>query len=44
MLHARVVGILVGIAGASLTLIFTETTGVVKKIIKFHKKKEEKIQ
>ena len=29
--HAVVVGIPVGIAGASLTLIFTVTTGVVKK-------------
>ena len=32
--HATVVGISVGIAGASLTLIFTVTTGIVKKIIK----------
>ena len=30
--HATVVGIPVGIAGASLTVIFTVTTGVVKKI------------
>ena len=29
--HATVVGIPVGIAGASLTIIFTVTTGVVKK-------------
>ena len=29
--HATVVGIPVGIAGASLTVIFTITTGVVKK-------------
>ena len=29
--HATIVGIPVGIAGASLTLIFTVTTGVVKK-------------
>ena len=29
--HATVVGIPVGIAGASLTVIFTVTTGVVKK-------------
>ena len=40
--HATVVGIPVGIAGASLTVIFTVTTGLVKKIIKCHKKKEEK--
>ena len=29
--HAAIVGIPVGIAGASLTLIFTVTTGVVKR-------------
>ena len=40
--HATVVGIPVGIAGASLTVIFTVTTGVVKKHIKHHKKKEKK--
>ena len=39
--HATVVGIPVGIAGASLTVIFTMTTGVVK-IIKYHRNKEEK--
>ena len=39
--HATIDGIPVGIAGASLTLIFTVTTGVVKKIIKYHEKKEE---
>ena len=38
---ATVVGIPVGIAGASLTVIFTVTTGVVKKNIKYHEKKEE---
>ena len=37
--HATVVGIPVGIAGASLTVIFTATTGVVKKNIKYHEKK-----
>ena len=31
MSHATVVGIPVGIAGASLTLIFTVTTGIIKK-------------
>ena len=30
--HATIVGIPVGIAGASLTLTFTVTTGVVKKL------------
>ena len=40
--HATVVGIPVGIAGASLTVIFTVMTGVVKKNIKYHEKKEEK--
>ena len=42
--HATIVGIPVGIAGAFLTLIFTVTTGVVKKIIKYYEKKEEKTQ
>ena len=42
--HATVVGIPVGIAGESLTLIFTITAGVVKKIIKYHEKQEEKTQ
>ena len=40
--HATVIGIPVGIAGASLTLIFTVTTGIVTKIIKYQEKKEEK--
>ena len=40
--HATVVGIPVGIAGASLAVIFTVTTAVVKKNIKYHEKKEEK--
>ena len=40
--HATVVGIPVGIAGASLTLIFTVTTGVVKKILSVTKKKKKK--
>ena len=39
--HATVVGIPVGIAEASLTLIFTVTTGVVKKILNITRKKEE---
>ena len=39
--QASVVGILVGIAGASLTLIFTLTTGVVKKLLSVTKKKKK---
>ena len=40
--HASVVGIPVGIAGASLTLIFTVTTCVVKKLLSVPKKKKKK--
>ena len=40
--HATVVGIPVGIAGASLTLIFTITAGVVKTILNIMRKKEKK--
>ena len=40
--HATVVGIPVGIAGASLTLIFTTTTGVVKKLFNITRKKKKK--
>ena len=40
--HATVVRIPVGIAGASSTLIFTVTTGVVKKILKITRKKKKK--
>ena len=40
--HARIVGIPVGIAGASLTLIFTVTTGVVKKLLNIARKKKKK--
>ena len=40
--HATIVGIPIGIAGASLTLIFTVTTGVVKKLLNITRKKEEK--
>ena len=40
--HATVVGIPVGIAGASLTLIFTVTTGVVKKLLNIMRKKKKK--
>ena len=40
--HATVVGIPVGIAGASLTLIFSITTGVVKKLLNITRKKKKK--
>ena len=42
--HATVAGIPAGIAGASLTLIFNVTTGIVKKLLNITKKKEEKTQ
>ena len=44
--HATVVGIPAGIAGASLTLIFTVSTGIVKKlfgVVRKNKKKHNKI-
>ena len=40
--HATIVGIPVGIAGASLTLIFTVKTGVVKKLLNITRKKKKK--
>ena len=40
--HATVVSIPVGIAGASLILIFTVTTGVVKKLLSVTKKKKKR--
>ena len=40
--HATIVVIPVGIAGASLTLIFTITTGVVKKLLNITRKKKKK--
>ena len=40
--HATIVGIPVGIAGASLTLIFTVATGVVKKSLNITRKKKKK--
>ena len=39
--HVTVVGIPVGIAGASLTVIFTVTTGVVKKLLNIMRKKKK---
>ena len=41
--HATVTGIPAGIAGASLTAMFTVTTGVVKRILNITKKKEKNI-
>ena len=40
--HATIVGTPVGIAGPSLTLIFTVTTGVVKKLLNITRKKKKK--
>ena len=40
--HATVVGIPVGISGASLTVIFTVTTGLVKEILNITRKKKKK--
>ena len=40
--HATIVGIPAGIAGASLTLIYTVTTGVVKKLLNITRKKKRK--
>ena len=40
--HATIVGIPAEIAGASLTLIFTVTTGVVKKLLNITRKKKKK--
>ena len=41
--YATVVGIPAGIAGASLTLIFTVTTGVVKTLLNITRKKKKNI-
>ena len=40
--YPTVVGIPAGIAGASLTLIFTVTTGVVKTLLNINRKKKKK--
>ena len=42
MSYATVVGIPVGIAGALLTLIFTITTGIIKKMLNIARKKKMK--
>ena len=41
--YATIVGIPVGIAGASLTLIFTVTTGVVKTLLNITRKKKKRL-
>ena len=40
--HATILGIPVGITGASLTLIFTVTTGVAKKLLNITRRKKKK--
>ena len=40
--HATIVGIPLGIAGESLTLIFTVTTGVVQKLLNITRRKKKK--
>ena len=40
--HATVVGIPIGTAGASLTLIFTISTGVIKSLLQLTKKRRKK--
>ena len=40
--HATIVGIPVGVEGASLTLIFTVTTGVVQNLSNITRKKKKK--
>ena len=42
VLHVTIVGIPIGIAGASLTVIFTVTTGIVKKLLNITRKKKKK--
>ena len=40
--HAAVAGIPVGLAGSSLTVLFSITTGIVKKILNTTRKKKKK--
>ena len=40
--HATVVGIPVCLAGASLTVVFSLTTGIVKKLLRITRKKKKK--
>ena len=42
--HATIVGIPVGIAGFSLTVLFSVTTGIVKKLLNFTRKKKKIIK
>ena len=42
--HATVVGIPIGLAGASLTVVFSLTTGIVKKLLNVTRKKRIKIK
>ena len=42
MSHATIVGIPVGIAGASLTVIFTAAIGIVKKLLNIRRRKKKK--
>ena len=42
--HATIVGIPVGLAGASLTVMFSLKTGVVKKLLNVTRKTKEKTQ
>ena len=41
--HAKIVGIPVGIAGSSLTVLFSLATGIVKKLLNTIRKKKKKI-
>ena len=40
--HVTIVGIPVGLAGASLTVVFSLTTGIIKKLLKITRKKKKK--
>ena len=40
--HATVVGIPIGLVGASLTVVFSLTTGIVKKLLNVTRKKKKK--
>ena len=42
--HATVVGILVGLAGASSTIVFSLTAGIVKKLLNVTRKKKNAIK
>ena len=41
--HATVVGIFVGLAGASLTVVFSLTTGIIKELLSVTRKKRKKL-